>query len=223
MFSSTALPLRFAALATVSLTLASCAPSMMGTPTTPAPVPGINAGLNAAQRLTVAQPSPASVAGSLNLTSPTFTNGGVYAGEHVANGFGCTGPNTSPALNWTGVPAGTQSLVLTKYDPDAPTGSGFWHWAVYNIPATATGIAAGAGSAGGTLPAGAAQLNNDGGAPGFVGACPPVGDAPHRYVFTLYALSKTLELPATASPAFLGFNLNGITLAKTSLTAYYGR
>ncbi|MFB9992588.1 YbhB/YbcL family Raf kinase inhibitor-like protein [Deinococcus oregonensis] len=215
--------LRFAVLATVSLTLASCAPSMMGKPAAmPAPT-DINVGLNVAERLTVAQPSPTSVAGSLNLTSPSFANGGVYPGEQVASGFGCTGPNTSPALNWTGVPAGTQSLVLTKYDPDAPTGSGFWHWAVYNIPATATGLAAGAGSTGGTLPAGALQLNNDGGAPGFVGACPPVGDKPHRYVFTLYALSKTLDLPVTASPAYLGFNLNGITLAKTSLTAYYGR
>ncbi|UQN05820.1 YbhB/YbcL family Raf kinase inhibitor-like protein [Deinococcus sp. QL22] len=215
--------LRFAALAAISLTLASCAPSMMGTPATTPAAPDINAGLNSLQRLTVAQPSPTAVAGGLTLTSPTFTNGGVYPGEHVANGFGCTGPNTSPALNWTGVPAGTQSLVLTKYDPDAPTGSGFWHWSVYNIPATATGLAAGSGNTGGTLPAGALQLNHDGGAPGFVGACPPVGDKPHRYVFTLYALSKTLDVPATASPAFLGFNLNGITLAKASITAFYSR
>ncbi|AWT37183.1 YbhB/YbcL family Raf kinase inhibitor-like protein [Deinococcus actinosclerus] len=183
----------------------------------------MNAGLNPAQRLTVAQPAPTATAMGLSLTSPTFANGGAYPAAQVASGFGCSGPNTSPALNWSGVPAGTQSLVLTKYDPDAPTGSGFWHWAVFNIPASATGLAQGAGNPGGTLPAGATQLNNDGGQPGFIGACPPVGDPAHRYVFTLYALSSTLDLPAGTSPAVLGFMLNGKVLAKTSLTAYYGR
>ncbi|MFC3835266.1 MULTISPECIES: YbhB/YbcL family Raf kinase inhibitor-like protein [Deinococcus] len=204
----------------VGASLAACAPSastMIGGAN-----PG-NAGLNPAQRLTVAQPAPAATARGLTLTSPTFANGGAYPAAQVASGFGCSGPNISPALNWTGVPAGTQSLVLTTYDPDAPTGSGFWHWSVYNIPATATGLAQGAGNPGGTLPAGARQLNNEGGQPGFVGACPPVGDRAHRYVFTLYALSGTLELPAGTTPAVLGFMLNGQVLAKTSITAYYGR
>lgn len=210
-------PLNAAALLTLGVSLASCAPAIngLGGP--------LNGGLNPAQRLSVAQPSPASTAGTLTLTSPSFTNGGRYPDAQVANGFGCTGRNLSPALSWAGVPAGTQSLVLTKYDPDAPTGSGFWHWIVYNIPATATGLAQGAGNPGGTLPTGAQQLNNDAGQPGFVGACPPAGDRPHRYVYTLYALNRTLDLPANASPAFLGFNLNGAVLAKTSLTATYGR
>lgn len=207
-----------AALTVLGVSLASCAPAMTGLSTL-AP----NAGLNPAQRLSVAQPSPTSTAGTLTLTSPGFVNGGTYPAAQVASGFGCAGPNISPALNWSGVPAGTRSLVLTKYDPDAPTGSGFWHWAVFNIPATATGLAQGAGNPGGTLPEGAAQLNNEGGQPGFVGACPPVGDAPHRYVYTLYALNSTLDLPTTVSPAILGFNLNGKVIAKTSLTATYGR
>ena len=211
--------LKIAALTTLGLSLAACAPNMTM-------IGGANAGnggLNPAQRLSVAQPSPSSTAMGLTLTSPTFANGTAYPAEQVANGFGCTGPNVSPALNWSGVPAGTVSLVLTKYDPDAPTGSGFWHWAVYNIPATATGLVRGAGNPGGALPAGSRQLNNEGGQPGFVGACPPVGDGAHRYVFTLYALNSALELPAGTTPAVLGFNLNGKVLAKTSLTAYFGR
>ncbi|GGM29523.1 phosphatidylethanolamine-binding protein YbcL [Deinococcus arenae] len=210
--------LHTAALTVTTLSLAACAPTQMIGGANP-----MNAGLNPAQRLTVAQPAPTATAMGLSLTSPTFANGGAYPAAQVASGFGCSGPNTSPALNWSGVPAGTQSLVLTKYDPDAPTGSGFWHWAVFNIPASATGLAQGAGNPGGTLPAGATQLNNDGGQPGFIGACPPVGDPAHRYVFTLYALSSTLDLPAGTSPAVLGFMLNGKVLAKTSLTAYYGR
>lgn len=208
-------------LLSLSAALAACAPATTGA--TIGGASAYNAGLNPAQRLTVAQPSPNSRAGALTLTSPDFANGTVLKNAQVAAGFGCTGGNVSPALNWSGVPAGTQSLVLTAYDPDAPTGSGFWHWAVYNIPATATGLPAGAGSAGGTLPAGAAQLRNDGGQPGYVGACPPAGDRAHRYVFTLYALSAPLQLDAAASPAFLGFNLNGVTLAKTSITALYSR
>jgi len=210
--------LHTAALTVTTLALAACAPTQMVGGANP-----MNAGLNPAQRLTVAQPAPTATAMGLSLTSPTFANGGAYPAAQVASGFGCSGPNISPALNWSGVPAGTQSLVLTKYDPDAPTGSGFWHWAVFNIPASATGLAQGAGNPGGTLPAGATQLNNEGGQPGFIGACPPVGDPAHRYVFTLYALSSTLDLPAGTTPAVLGFMLNGKVLAKTSLTAYYGR
>jgi Raf kinase inhibitor-like YbhB/YbcL family protein len=196
--------------------LASCAPTAMQATTigTTDAAPG---------RLSVAQPASGITAGALTLSSPQFVNGGTLPLEQVGSGNGCTGMNVSPALNWTGVPAGTVSLVQTTYDPDAPTGSGFWHWVNYNIPASATGLAKGAGSMGGTLPAGAASANNDGGMTGYTGACPPVGDAPHRYVFTLYALSKTLDLPAGASPAYVGFNLNGSTLAKTSIVATYGR
>ncbi|GAA5435344.1 YbhB/YbcL family Raf kinase inhibitor-like protein [Deinococcus aquaticus] len=211
-------PIKTAAVIAAALSLASCAPTAMIGGANPG-----NAGLNPAQRLTVAQPAPTATSMGLSLTSPTFAGGGAYPAAQVANGFGCSGPNVSPPLNWSGVPTGTQSLVLTKYDPDAPTGSGFWHWSVFNIPATATGLAEGAGNPGGTLPAGAQQLNNEGGQPGFVGACPPVGDKAHRYVFTLYALSGKLDLPAGTTPAVLGFMMNGQVLAKTSLTAYYGR
>ncbi|GHF33205.1 hypothetical protein HNQ07_000297 [Deinococcus metalli] len=211
-------PAQALGLLAVGVGLAACAPTTM--------IGGANAGnggLPPAQRLTVAQPAPAATPMSLRLTSPTVANGTALPTAQVGSGNGCTGGNISPALSWGGAPAGTVSYVLTMYDPDAPTGSGFWHWAVYNIPASATGLAEGAGSAGGTLPAGAAQLNNDGGGPGYTGACPPVGDRAHRYVITLYALNKTLPLPAGVSPAVLGFNLNGATLAKTSLTAFYGR
>lgn len=196
--------------------LAGCAPAMQSS----APIGRTDA---APGRLSVAQPAPTVTAGTLTLSSPQFANGGTLPLEQVGSGNGCTGMNVSPQLDWSGAPEGTVSFVLTTYDPDAPTGSGFWHWVNYNIPATATSLAKGAGSMGGTLPEGAVSGNNDAGAPGYTGACPPVGDAPHRYVFTLYALNKTLTLPAGINPASVGFNLNGATLAKTSIIATYGR
>ena len=99
-------------------------------------------------------------------------------------GFGCNGDNLSPALEWKNVPAGTQSFAVTVYDPDAPTGSGWWHWIVYNIPATATGLPGGA-VVKEALPAGAKQGRNDFGERNFGGACPPPGDKPHHYIFTV--------------------------------------
>lgn len=173
--------------------------------------------------LNVAQPAKAISSGKMTLTSPDFKPFGKLGNNQVNHGFGCAGKNQSPALSWKNVPAQTKSLVLTVYDPDAPTGSGFWHWNVMNIPITVTGLAAGAGSEGGTLPEGAIQLNNDAGTVGFTGACPPAGDKPHRYIFTLYALSEKLDLPATVSPAIVGFTLNGKVLAKTQLIATYRR
>ncbi len=203
----------FGLLALGSLALSSCAPTV--TQNLDRLVPG---------SLAVAQPAPTAPAGTLLLNAADFRDSGSYPLAHVGNSSGCTGSNLSPALNWSGAPTGTVSYVLTNYDPDAPTGSGFWHWAVYNIPASVTSLAEGAGNSGGSLPAGAAQLNNDAGQPGFAGACPPVGDKPHRYIFTLYALNKTLNLPPNVSPAVLGFNLNGgAVLAKRSITAFYGR
>lgn len=180
-----------------------------------------NGGLDPARRLSVAQPSPDSTAKGLTLNSPDFGDGDTYPMTHVAESAG--GQDRSPALNWSGVPEGTKSLVLTKYDPDAPTGSGYWHWAVYNLPPDAGGLEEGAGNSGGTLPQGAMQLGNDAGGQGFTGAAPPPGDPPHRYIFTLYALDKALDLPPGATPAALGFHLNGAVLAKTRLTATYGR
>ncbi|WP_206431601.1 YbhB/YbcL family Raf kinase inhibitor-like protein [Deinococcus psychrotolerans] len=195
------------------LTLASCAPTQMS---------GDMGMMRQTQgRLNVAQPAPTVGASTLTLSSAQFRDGGTVPVEQVGSG-GCTGMNVSPALSWSGAPTGTVSYVLTTYDPDAPTGSGFWHWVVYNIPASASSLDKGAGSGTFNLPAGAMQVNNDGGSAGYTGPCPPPGPA-HHYIFTLYALNKTLDLPAGASAAYVGFNLNGATIAKTSISATYGR
>ena len=124
--------------------------------------------------------------------------------------------NRSPALRWKDAPEGTKSFALTLYDPDAPTGSGFWHWAVYNIPADVTELPAGAGTDG-TLPEGAIVLPNEMRGEEYTGAAPPPGDGEHRYFFTLSALSDTLELPKGATPAVLGFMLRGIILGRAQL------
>jgi Raf kinase inhibitor-like YbhB/YbcL family protein len=146
--------------------------------------------------------------------------------EHVLNSFGCTGQNISPSLEWAGVPAAAKSLALIVHDPDAPTGvGGFTHWIVYNIPVTASKLEKNAGSSDGKLlPSGAVQHATSFGVLGWGGPCPPAGRKPHRYVFTLYALGvDKLELPANASQAFVGFNINGNAVAKASFTAFFGR
>ncbi len=144
--------------------------------------------------------------------------------EQVFNGFGCTGKNISPALNWAGSPANTKSFVLTVFDPDAPTGSGFWHWVVINIPPSARSLPKNAGDAkANLLPAGAVQTRTDFGAPGWGGPCPPAGDKPHRYIFTLFAVDvDKLDAGPDTSAAVVGFNLHFHTLAKASFTAKYG-
>jgi Raf kinase inhibitor-like YbhB/YbcL family protein len=166
---------------------------------------------------------PAAAAGKLALSSPEVKDGGTLREEQVFNGFGCSGPNVSPGLSWKGAPQGTKSFVLTVYDPDAPTGSGWWHWVVYDIPASATELARGAGSGQVSLPEGAKQGRTDFGAPGYGGPCPPPGK-PHRYVFTLYALKvDRLDVPTDASPALVGFMTRSNALASAALTARYGR
>ena len=161
---------------------------------------------------------------AFELKSSTIKGGSTLPDKHVFKGFGCEGGNVSPALEWSGVPKDAKSLALTVYDPDAPTGSGWWHWTVVNIPVTATGLPEGAGSAGGKLPEGAVQGRTDFGQTGFGGACPPKGDKPHRYVFTLFALKvERIDLDSSASAAAIGFNLNANTLAKATLTGLYGR
>lgn len=173
------------------------------------------------------------------LSSPDIAAGGTIGSKHILKGFGCTGQNVSPALNWSNVPAGTKSLVLQMFDPDAATGSGFWHWAVYDIPPTATGLAQGAGNDASKLPAGAFGGHNDlfdtgltGANTNYGGPCAPKGDPAHRYVFTLYALAVEKvevagEIPKTATPALYGFVINkGIgsaLLGKASFTAKFGR
>ncbi len=158
------------------------------------------------------------------LTSPDVTEGGRVNPEQVFKGFGCTGSNISPALSWSGVPAGAKSLALTVYDPDAPTGSGFWHWVVFNIPPATTGLPKDAGDpAKHLLPKGAITVRNDFSTYGYGGPCPPAGDKPHHYVFTLFAVDQAkLPIDASASPAVVGFNLHFHTIAKATLTELYG-
>jgi len=144
----------------------------------------------------------------------------------VFNGFGCTGQNVSPGLSWKNAPAGTKSFAVMVHDPDAPTGgAGFWHWVVVNIPATSSGLPQGAGAGDGkALPAGVQQIATDFGTPGWGGPCPPAGDAPHRYNFTVYALKiDKLELPTNATASLTGFMVNSNAIAKANLSARYGR
>lgn len=149
---------------------------------------------------------------TFTLTSNDFKDGDVLPDAHVqAKG------NTSPHLAWSGAPEGTKSFAITVYDPDAPTGSGFWHWTVANIPADVSEI-----PAGGPVPAGAVEGRTDYGEPGFGGAAPPPGHGPHRYIFTVFAVDVD-KLPVTPedSGAKFGFNLHFHTLAKATITATY--
>lgn len=168
---------------------------------------------------------PLSHAGDFKLTSTSFHAGASLPTAHLYKGFGCSGGNVSPALAWRDAPPGTKSFVVTAYDPDAPTGSGWWHWVVYNLPATTSALPEGAGRADGTsLPAGAVQGPTDFGPPGFGGACPPAGDQPHRYRFTVHALKiEKLDLPPEATPAMVGFMVHFNELGKATLEAKYGR
>ena len=159
------------------------------------------------------------------LGSTELTSGGRFLARHVYNGFGCSGGNVSPALAWSDAPPGTKSFALTLFDPDAPTGTGWWHWVMFDIPATVTQLPAGAGAdAGAAAPRGAMQTSTDFGKPGFGGPCPPAGDKPHRYIFTLYALKvEKLGADPAATAAMIGFMLNANAIQKTSFTVYYGR
>ena len=172
--------------------------------------------------LLLALAQPALAAGKFTLKSADLKPGGTLPEKSVFNGFGCSGGNESPQLSWTNPPAGTKSVVVTVYDPDAPTGSGWWHWVVYNIPAGAHELSHGAG--GGTgLPEGAIQARTDFGSPGYGGACPPPGK-PHHYIFTVHALKvDKLDVPADASPAFIGFMTRANQLGAAKLTVTYGR
>ncbi|PTW48278.1 YbhB/YbcL family Raf kinase inhibitor-like protein [Rhodovulum kholense] len=163
------------------------------------------------------------LAAEMTLGSPDLTPGEAIGPEFVFDGFGCSGPNLSPALNWSGAPEGTGSFILTVYDPDAPTGSGFWHWSLFNLPADIVALPRGAGKAA-DLPVGAVQARNDYSQNAYSGPCPPEGDAPHRYVFTIYAMPQdALPIDETASGAVVGFFAHTGALDSASLTATYGR
>ncbi|TGM98566.1 YbhB/YbcL family Raf kinase inhibitor-like protein [Leptospira dzoumogneensis] len=162
-------------------------------------------------------------AGDLKVTSSALKEGGTITNTHVFSGFGCSGENNSPDLQWSGAPKETKFFAVTAYDPDAPTGSGWWHWTVINIPATVTSLPAKAGNDKGPLPAGAVQGRTDFGKPGYGGPCPPKGDKPHRYIFKVFALKDKIDLDGEASGALVGFYINSLKLAEGKLTAKYGR
>lgn len=161
--------------------------------------------------------------GHFKVTAPDLVSKGRITLPHAFNGMGCNGQNISPALQWSNPPAGTKSFAVTAYDPDAPTGSGWWHWVMYNIPASTTALADGAGN-GKNAPSGSAQGMTDFGTKGYGGPCPPVGDKPHHYHFTVFALKvDKLDLPGNATAAMVGFNLNANKLATARVTGLYGR
>ena len=152
--------------------------------------------------------------GALEVRSPDFEEGGELPTWARARDAG--GQDLSPELRWLGAPEGTRSFVVRAYDPDAPTMSGFWHWAVYDLPASTDGLPRGAGTpASGLLPAGAVTVANEAGAEEYTGAAPPAGHGEHRYFFVVSALDvEHLELPAGITPAVLGFVLREHELAR---------
>ncbi len=164
-------------------------------------------------------------ASGFKLSSPEIKPGSTMAKSFEFNGFGCSGENRSPALKWSGAPRDTRSFAVTMYDHDAPTGSGWWHWVVINIPADTTELAANAGALNSTtLPKGAVQNRTDYGVAAWGGACPPQGDKPHRYIFTVYALKiDKIDVPADATAALTGYMIHANALGKASFTARYGR
>jgi|HubBroStandDraft_4_1064222.scaffolds.fasta_scaffold335425_2 Raf kinase inhibitor-like YbhB/YbcL family protein len=163
----------------------------------------------------------------MKVTSDDIKNGDTIKMEQVFNSFTCTGQNMSPSLSWSGAPAATKSFVVQIYDPDAPTGSGWWHWVVINIPASTTSLPKNAGDAkANLLPAGAMQTRTDFGAPGYGGPCPPQDGKPHHYHITVSAIDEDkLQFAQSdqASAALVGYELNFHTLAKASIVGIFSR
>ena len=158
---------------------------------------------------------------TFTLTSKAITDGQPLGNDQVSGIMGAGGSDISPDLTWSGFPEETRSFAVTMYDPDAPTGSGFWHWAVANLPATVTELPAGIGD-GSSLPGDALTLNNDASIPRFIGAAPPAGHGPHRYYVAVHAVGvEKLDLPEGATPAYLGFNLFGNAIARAVIHGTY--
>jgi len=165
------------------------------------------------------------IAGSLTLSSKDIAQGKFMSKAQEFNGFGCIGEDLSPHLKWTNAPKGTKSFAITAYDPDAPTGSGWWHWQVVNIPINIVEIPTGAGStSSNAVPTGSIQIKNDYGSRGFGGACPPKGHGVHHYRFTIHALSvEELALTEDASGALAGYMINANTIESSTIESLYQR
>ncbi|MGW4530044.1 YbhB/YbcL family Raf kinase inhibitor-like protein [Nocardia sp. NPDC004340] len=184
------------------LSAAACGNDGDSTPTT----------TNPAASVQVRPVVPASAA-QFTVTTPDGTAEHAFPADFYAGAFGCTAANHAPRLQWSGAPAAAKSFAVTMFDPDAPTGAGFWHWLNWDIPATATDFTAGAAGVAGT---------NDAGAPGYLGPCPPAGDRPHTYQISVLALdTPSLGLPAATTPAVASFSMGShiIGVAHLSLTA----
>lgn len=154
-----------------------------------------------------------------SVSSNDIKAGSKIGEDFVFNGMGCSGKNLSPEIHWSNAPAGTKSFAVTVYDPDAPTGSGFWHWVAYNIPLTVASLAKGAEAA----PNAFTNAATDFGSPQYGGPCPPAGKS-HRYVFTVHALKvEKIQPPEGATNAFVRFLIEADTLEKTKFTATYGK
>ena len=176
--------------------------------------------------LTVVASVSVASAESFTVTSTDFKDGGTWPAKLVYKGMGCTGENQSPQLSWKGAPVGTKSFAVVIHDADAPTGGAGWtHWVVYNIPSTTMSLPSGAGDAGKKLlPGGASMAKTDFGTAAYGGACPPPGDKPHTYTVSVYALKvPKIDVPADATAAYVGFNLNANKLATAKITGKYGR
>lgn len=155
----------------------------------------------------------------LTVTSSSFSEGQTIGHDFVFTG--CGGKNQSPQLTWSGTPSGTKSFAITCFDPDAPTGSGYWHWLAFDIPASVASVNAGAGT--NAPPAGGKGGTSDFGMPSYGGPCPPKGDAPHRYIFTVYALDiDSLGGDDSTTGATMIFKMRGHVLAKGSITGLFG-
>ncbi len=160
---------------------------------------------------------------SFELTSDDVQHGEKLDTPQVSGIFGAGGDDVSPHLSWDSFPEGTKSFAVTCYDPEAPTASGFWHWAVVDIPVDVTELARGAGDEEGSgLPSGAFQLRNDAGVRQYVGAAPPSGHGVHNYYFVVHAVDvDSLGIDKDATPAFLGFHLFSHTLGRATINAWY--
>lgn len=168
--------------------------------------------------------SSLAIGADFSVTAPALKQGKPIAMDNVFDGFGCTGKNISPELEWSNAPAGTQSFAITMYDPDAPTGSGWWHWVVFNIPADTHKLAAGASNGGKkTMPKGSIQSLTDFGKAGYGGPCPPPGDKPHHYFFRVFALKDKLPLKAATPAAQVSYFIHQNKLAEAEVMATFSR